>query len=140
MNLILSGLGAQTVADLVMGISGVISAIFFAALLFAGLYGLYGVRRLNKEGYLIPHRFMYPNYCDPDDCTDPVGYLDYIKPRLTIFGTIMLVCAALIFISYFVDALRGVIIMLIMYAVPLANFLWYNGCLKLSAKKYWQSK
>lgn len=140
MNLILSGLSAQTMADLVMGASGVFSVILLVALLFSGIYGLYGVYRLKKEQYLIPHRFMYPNYCAPEDCSDPVEYMDYIQPRLTIYGCAMTLCGVLIFTGFFVDALRSVIMLLILYIAPFVIFLWYNGCLKLSAKKYWGSK
>lgn len=138
MNLFLAGLSAQTVTDLVIGASGVISIVFLVVLLFFGGYGLYGAYRLKKAQYLIPNRLMYPNYCSPDDCSDPVEYMDYILPRITIFGGVMSLCGVLIFLGYFIGALRSLGVTLILYVIPLIIYLWYNGCLKRSAKKYWK--
>ncbi len=137
MNLIYSGVSAQTVSDLVLGTSGVISIVFLVVILFSGCYGLYGVLRLKKEQYLIPHRLMYPNYHSGEDCNDPVEYMDYILPRLTIFSVVMLLSGLILLVGYFVDGLRSLGMTLILYIAPFVVFLWYNGCLKKAVKKYW---
>ena len=137
MNLILSGLSAQTVTDLVIGTSGVISVIFLVVILFFGSYGLYGVLRLKKEQYLIPHRLMYPNYRSNDDCLDPVEYMDYILPRLSILSGVMLGSGLILLLGYFVDGLRTVGISVLLYVIPFVVYLWYSGCLRKAAKKYW---
>ena len=137
MNLVLAGLSAQNVADMVMGTSGLISLVYLVVILFFGCYGLYGVIRLKKEQYLIPHRLMYPNYHSGEDCADPVEYMDFILPRLTILSVSMLLSGLFIFFGYFIDALRSLIMMLLLYIVPFVVFLWYSACLKKAAKKYW---
>lgn len=138
MNLVLSGLSAQTVTDLVIGVSGVVSIIFLVAIMFFGCYGMYGVYRLKKEQYLIPHRFMYPNYCSPDDCSDPVEYMDYILPRLAIVSGVMILSGLVVLVGYFISDVRTLGVTLLMYIIPFVAYLWYNGCLKRSAKKYWK--
>ena len=137
MNLILAGLTAQNVADMVMGTGGLISVVYLIAILFFGCYGLYGVIRLKKEQYLIPHRLMYPNYHSGEDCEDPVEYMDFIMPRLMILSVTMLLSGLMLFVSYFIPALRSIGFMLILYIVPLVVFLWYSRGLKKAAKKYW---
>lgn len=137
MNLIYSGLTAQNVSDLVLGFSGVISAVFLAVMLLFGIYGLRGVLQLKKEQYLIPHRLMYPNYCSPDDCLEPVEYMDFILPRLSILSVVMLLTGVLLLLSYFIPGLRSLGMLLILYIVPFVVYLWYNGGLKRAAKKYW---
>ena len=137
MNLIYSGLTAQNVSDLVLGFSGVISAVFLAVMLLFGIYGLRGVLQLKKEQYLIPHRLMYPNYCSPDKCLEPVEYMDFILPRLSILSVVMLLTGVLLLLSYFIPGLRSLGMLLILYIVPFVVYLWYNGGLKRAAKKYW---
>lgn len=138
MNLIYSGLSAQTVADLVLGSSSVISIIFLAVILLFGCYGLYGVIRLKKEQYLVPHRLMYPNYHSGEDCNDPVEYMDYIFPRLTILSVVMILSGLILLLGFFVDSLRSLGMTLLVYIVPFVAYLWYSGCLKRAAKKYWE--
>ncbi|MBP3412171.1 MAG: hypothetical protein J6K89_02835 [Oscillospiraceae bacterium] len=137
MNLIYSGLSAQTVTDMVMGFSGVISVIFLVVILFFGCYGMYGVIKLRKEQYLIPHRLMYPNYCSGDDCEDPGEYMDYIRPRLTILSVTMLLGGLLLFLGYFIPTLRSLGITLILYITIFAMYIWYSLCLRRAKKKYW---
>ena len=137
MNLTLSGLTEQNVADLVMGAGGFVSVIFVIVVLLFGSYGLYGVLRLKKEQYLIPHRLMYPNYHSEADCEDPVEYMDYIMPRLGTLSVTMLLSGLLVFLGYFIEPLRSLSVMLLLYVVPFVVYLWYNGCLKRAAKKYW---
>ncbi len=137
MDLIYSGLSAQTVTDLVIGVSGVVSVLFLVVILFFGAYGIHGILRLKKEQYLIPHRLMYPNYCSPDECLDPVEYMDFILPRLTVLSVVMLLSGVILLLGYFIDGLRSLGITLALYVVPFAVYLWYSSSLKSAAKKYW---
>ena len=129
MNLVFAGISAQTVTDLVMGFSGVVSILFLTAALFFGGYGLYGVLKLKKEQYLVPHRLMYPNYCSHEDCLEPGEYMDYIFPRLSVLSVTMLLAGLLLLLGYFIDRLRSLGVILLLYIVPFAVYLWYNGCL-----------
>ena len=137
MQLILSGLSAQNVADLVSGFSGFSSILFLLVVLFFGIYCGYGFLRLNREKTLFPHRFLYPNYCPHDECIDPDGYIEYIRPKLAIFSGIMLLSGVTLFVSYFVLELRGVSTLLGVYVAPFIAYLYYTSCLKKAAKLYW---
>ncbi len=137
MHLIYSGLSAQAMADMVMGVYSVITVVFLIACFFFGAYGLYGVIRLKKEKYLIPHRLMYPNYCPNDECLEPVDYMDFIIPRLSILSVVMLLSGTMLLLCLLVDALGTLWVLLGLYIVPLAVYLWYSMSLKRAAKKYW---
>ena len=144
MNLIYSGLSAETVSGLVTSVSGITTILFFVVTMLFGCYGLYGVYRLKRDQYLIPHRLMYPNYCSGEDCLDPVEYMDFIMPRLTIVSVAMVIAGpALVAILVIdairsIDTIRSVVAMLVLYMVPLVTYLWYSICLKRAAKKYWE--
>lgn len=137
MNLVYSGLSAQNVADLVLGFSGMTSVIFLIVSVLFGAYGIYGVCRLKKEQYLIPHRIMYPSYCNYEDCLDPEEYMRFIIPRLAIVSAVMLLAGVLLFLSYFIPAIRTIKFLLALYIVPLVVYLWYSICLRRARKKYW---
>ncbi len=139
MNVMYSGLSAQAVTDMVMGVSGVISILFLVSILFFGGYGLYGVLRLKREQYLVPHRLMYPNYCGNEECLDPVEYMDYILPRLSALSGVFLLSGVLLLLTFFVDGLRTLGVLLTLYIAPFAAYLWYSGCLKRAARTYWQT-
>ena len=137
MNLIYSGLSAQTVANMVMGFQSVITIIFLIVCFFFGGYGIYGVLRLRKEQYLIPHRLMYPNYCPCDECLDPVEYMDFIIPRISILSAVMILSGIMLLLCLAIEALGTIWVLLGLYIVPLAVYLWYSMSLKRAAKKYW---
>ena len=103
-----------------------------------GVYGLYGVYRLKKDQYLIPHRLMYPNYRSGEDCLDPVEYMDFILPRLTIVSVVMVIAGPALVAVLFIKAFQSVFAMLVLYTIPLVTYLWYSVCLKRAAKKYWE--
>ncbi len=137
MNLIYAGLSAESVAGLVSGFTGFTTILFFVVTMLFGCYGLYGVYRLKKEEYLVPHRLMYPNYRSGEDCLDPVEYMDFIRPRLTIVSVVMVLAGPVMLAVLVIEAIQSVLIMLLMYVIPLVAYLWYSMCLKRAAKKYW---
>ncbi|MBR6824939.1 MAG: hypothetical protein IKM59_00130 [Oscillospiraceae bacterium] len=137
MYMIYSGLSAQNVSDMVMGFSGVMNVVFLVVVLLFGAYGLYGVRRLKKEQDLIPHRLMYPLYCSHEDCLDPVEYMDFIIPRITVLSVVMILSGLALLVSFFIPVIRTMGFTLAVYVIPLAVYLWYNGSVKRAKKKYW---
>lgn len=137
MNLILAGLSAQSVADLVMGFSGVTGIVFLIVILFFGYYGTSSLLRLKKEQALFPNRLMYPNYCPHDECIDPEGYIRFIFPRLAVLSASMLLSGLTLLLSYFIPGIRSLGLSLGLYVVPLAVYLYYSASLKKAAKIYW---
>ena len=137
MKLILSGLSAQNVADLVSGFSGFTSILYLVVILFFGCYCGYGFLRLRRERELFPHRFLYPNYCPFDLCIDPEGYMDFIRPRIAVLSVIMLLSGLTQFVSYFIPSMRTVGLSLSIYVIPFVAFLCYTSALRKAAKRFW---
>ena len=137
MNLILSGLSAQNVTDLVMGTSGVTSVLFLIVVLFFGGYCGYGFLRLRRENSLFAHRLLYPNYCPWDLCLDPEGYMAFILPRVAILSVVMILSGLTLLVSYFIPQMRSIGLSLGVYMAPLIVYLCYNGGLRRAAKKFW---
>lgn len=65
-----------------------------------GVYALYSVIRLRHEMYLFPNRFLYPSNCRPEDCTDVDGFIDFITPRLFLFGGACLAVTVVMVLSW----------------------------------------
>lgn len=69
-------------------------------LLGTGIYCIYTSIRVRREYTFFENKVLLPGGCEPNACTDPDGFFDYIAPRLVIFGIALIFCAAL-------DLLRG---------------------------------
>ena len=59
----------------------------------SGIYGIISSLRLKKEGYLFENKLLYPGNCKPEECADVEGFIEYIVPRMIIFGVLCIVLA-----------------------------------------------
>ena len=66
----------------------------------SGVYALYSAIRLAATKTLFPNKFLYPANCKPDDCTDVVGFIEYITPRMLIFAIACLLLAAFLALTW----------------------------------------
>lgn len=55
-------------------------------LLGTGIYCIYTSIRVRREYTFFENKVLLPGGCEPNACTDPDGFFDYIAPRLVIFG------------------------------------------------------
>ena len=118
-------------------LGNVINYMFLFVMFFIGGYGLYTVIRLKKEQALFPNRLMYPNYCRIVECVDPEGFMDYVRPRLTILSVIMLLFGAVFLLQQFVPILDNIYLYTAAMAVPVIFYIWFTRCLKKAARLFW---
>lgn len=69
----------------------VFDVIVTVMLVAGGVYSLYSCIKLKKEQYLFENRILYPSNCQPDDCIDPEGFIQFIVPRMTFFGIMCII-------------------------------------------------
>lgn len=122
-----------------------LGAMIVLLLLGSGVYTLIAYFRLRKYWAPFEHRFLLPANCPPDKCLDPDGFLEYIFPRLLIFGVL---CCAL-GIAYLPAAvppvgkaigLSDTMYYILTYSVAgigVGAFVWYMFCQSHCAKQFW---
>lgn len=105
----------------------------------SGVYALYSFVRLRKEQYLFPNRFLYPSNCKPEDCTDVVGFIEFISPRILIFGVVCTVLALFLVFVWFggVLALPMWLDSIAIPALGIAVFVWYMIVQNKVYKLFW---
>ena len=73
-------------------------------LLGTGIYCIYTSIRVRREYTFFENKVLLPGGCEPNACTDPDGFFDYIAPRLVLFGIALIFCAALELLVFFLSA------------------------------------
>lgn len=118
-------------------LSQTFSILLIVMLAGYGGYGIYCAIKLRKEGVLFPSKMLYPGNCSPDDCIDPVGFITYICPRLTIFGILCIVSAIATAIDTFIGfGLPPVLEYILLFAF-LPVIIWYMIVQNKASKLYW---
>lgn len=132
---------AETVADDAAQQSAVgvntISLLLVAMLIGCGIYCIYSFIRLRKEFYLFPNKFLYPGNCAPESCTDVVGFIDFISPRILLFGIALILFGIAFGVIDIVLHVNSVVIDIASMVVPLALFVWYVLAQRKAAKEFW---
>ena len=118
------------------------SMFSFIALLFGG-YCFYAWNQL-KDGK-IPEKFMLLSRdLPPEKCLDQEYYTAYMRPRLLIFGTIILLSGLIgvldvrygFFATLFGD--NGYLASLVTTSIiPFASVVWFGICLSKIQKELW---
>lgn len=137
MQSIFLSISMQTQADLVMSVSGIFGVLCAVLMVFCGGYGLYSAIRLHRERDLFRNRLLYPNYCAPNDCLDPDGYVCYILPRISVLSVVMLLGGILLSLSRLLPILPNIWVYLVVLVLPFAVYIWYLQALKKAAKRFW---
>ena len=96
-------------------------------LLGTGIYCIYTSIRLRREYTFFENKVLLPGGCEPNACTDPDGFFDYIAPRLVLFGIALIFCAALDLLVLFLIRrnLVGGWLYWVQLVVPFGFFGWY---------------
>ena len=92
-----------------------------------GVYAMYTAIKLWKLKKLFPNQLLMPKDSKPGDCLDEEGYVDYVKPRLLIFGIVLTVVGGICL----VDSKWQISAMLFSNAEK-ANFYLVEGGIVLS--------
>ena len=116
-----------------------LNMLMAALLLFAGGYAVYSAIKLKTLYYLFENRYLYPGNCDPKDCKDQYGFIDFIFPRILALGIICLALGVVYALTKFSDVIH-LSDWLLDYVVPglgFAAFIWYVVIQRKAAKRFW---
>ena len=108
-----------------------------------GLYCLYAWYQLG--GGKIPEKFvLLPKDLSPDKCLDQELYISYIRPRLIIFGVVIvlfsgfsLVDTRLNLIGQWFPTAYVTVRLIATSLVPLAIIIWFGYCLVKIQRELW---
>lgn len=119
-------------------LTGLMNSLLLLLLFGAGGYALFTAIKLKVKGYLFPNKFMYPGNCSPEECTDEVGFMRYMLPRMFILG---LACVAT-GIVYAINAYVGLGLPAWLgdYVLPFVGvfvFFWFIMVQSKAAKRFW---
>ena len=105
----------------------------------SGVYALYSVIRLQKEQLLFPNKFLYPSNCKPDDCTDVSGFIEFITPRILVFGIVCILLTIGMAISWFAGlfTLPMWLDNIVLPALGIGVFIWYMVVQNKVYKLFW---
>ena len=108
-------------------------------LLGTGIYCIYTSIRVRRECTFFENKVLLPGGCEPNACTDPDGFFDYIAPRLVIFGIALIFCAALDLLVLFLVRRNfvGGWLYWVQLVVPFGCFGWYIYLQRKAGKLFW---
>lgn len=114
-----------------------LSLLLLVMMLGCAIYCIYTFIRLRKECYLFPNKFLYPGNCKPEECVDVGGFIDYILPRILLFGVALFLCGVAYGMLDLVWKVNHIAVNIGSMVVPLALFGWYIYAQRKAAKLFW---
>lgn len=119
------------------GLNSMLNMLLLAMMLGVGIYCIYTFIRLRKQCELFPNKFLYPGNCRPEECVDVDGFINYILPRMLIFGIAMLLCGGAYGLLEMVWKINHIAINIGSMVLPLAIFGWYIYVQRKAANLFW---
>ncbi len=102
-----------------------------------GFYCIYTFFRLKRECMLFDSKVLYPGNCPAQDCTDPVGFMEYIQYRILILGIFLVFCGGLDALNTYVLKFTDLWFSIVQIVLPLAGLAWYAIIQRKAAKLFW---
>ncbi len=59
--------------------------LLLASFVIGGVYSLWTAVQMRRWKELKPNKFIYPNGCEPGDCTNPEGFRAFMRPQVLPF-------------------------------------------------------
>ena len=112
-----------------------IDVVIAAMLAGSGVYGIISSLRLKKVGKLFPNKMLYPGRCEPADCVDVEGFIEYIVPKMIIFGILCIILAAGTVVVAFAEVSFSILIFEM--AVVVAVFAYIGVVQNKASKLFW---
>ncbi len=116
---------------------GMLDALLWAMLLGYGGYALYTAIRLRRTFMLFPNKFLYPGNCSMEECVDEDGFIDFILPRITLWGLIMVALGILFILNTYVLGIKGLWVDILTILLPVGSVIWYMIIQRKASKLYW---
>ena len=111
------------------------------------------MRKISSRGLLgfapgigLPSTIVMPSACKAQSwrsissvpwCSDVLGFIDYIFPRLALLGAGMLILGALFLVNMLVIKIDAIWVNVLSIVLPLALFAWYIVVQRKAAKRFW---
>ena len=114
-----------------------ISILLVIMMLGLGVYCIYTFFRLHREYYLFPNKFLYPGDCPPENCTDVSGFIEFILPRILIFGIAVILCGIGYGMLDLVWKVKHIAVFICSLVIPLGIFAWYIYVQRKAANLFW---
>ena len=115
-----------------------LDALLWIMLLGYGAYALYTAIRLRRTYMLFQNKFLYPGNCSMETCLDEDGFIDYILPRITIWGVVMVIFGILLVINTYILKFSGLWVDIASIVLPVSSVMWYMIIQRKAAKLYWE--
>lgn len=109
--------------------------LILVLLIGVGAYAIFSAAKAKKAGTMIENKLLYPGNCDPKDCSDPAAFLDFIIPRLHIFGVVCLVVGIVTAATAFLPIPPWLDLVKPLFAI--AAFIYYMVAQHQAAKIFW---
>lgn len=120
------------------------SIILLVSLVGCGGYCVYTWLRLRKVWMLTDNRIMLPGNCTVADCKDPDGFLDFMAPKMLMFGLILIVLGLLYLPGILNDsgllAWPKLVFAILDIGLPVVTvllFIWFILVQRKAAKLFW---
>lgn len=122
----------------------IFSIMLLVTLIGCGGYCVYTWISLRKVWMLKDNRIMLPGNCAAADCLDPDGFLDFMAPKMLLFGLVMIVLGLLYLPGILNESgylawpkLVFTILDIGLPVVTISLFVWFILVQRKAAKLFW---
>lgn len=122
--------------------------LFDIIMLGYGIYCLYIWLKLRKTGVMPEKSLLLSQELPMKNCIDPEEYVQYMKPRLFVFGLLISILALFCLVDEFFGLMAGwtasmelipalLVEFFVTCALPLAVLIWFGVCTYRIQKRLW---
>ena len=119
-------------------LSNLVGIMMTITMLWAGGFAIYSVIRLQREYLLFDNPIIYPAQCKPKDCKDVGGFIEFMSPRLWIFGIGCVLVGIVMLLS---QAMQVLVLPnwgdYLLLGVGFLIIVWYMIVISRAAKRFW---
>lgn len=101
-----------------------------------GLYSLYSYYMQRKSKVILANKVMCPNGYDPQKCVDVQAFLQFMMPRLLVFGIALVLFGGLFVLDHYFGKNNAWLTVVLIF-LPLVFLAWYVLQQRKAAKRFW---
>ena len=109
--------------------------LLLASFVIGGVYSLWTAVQMRRWKELKPNKFIYPNGCEPGDCTNPEGFRAFMRPLFLSYPMAHAAAATFLagtYLSFCPDELVWAA-----FALGLVAVVVYISALRRSYTRFW---